>query len=208
MLERPEPAEGGLPQPAPTPYLQERVSDVERTRVIDDLRHHCGEGTLTLDEFSDRVGQVYDARTRADLALVTRDLPSVSVPPPLESRRKKAVRWTVAVMSGSSRKGRWRPAEHTTAVAVMGGCDLDLRGAEIDGPEVTITAIAVMGRVDIIVPEGIQVEMDGFAFMGSKEARLGHERPIPGAPVVRVRAFALMGGVTVKTRRARPTRVP
>jgi len=36
----------------------------------------------------------------------------------------------------------------------MGGCDMDLRRAEIDGPEVVISAVAFWGGVKITVPEG------------------------------------------------------
>ena len=57
-------------------------------------------------------------------------------------------------MSGHSTKGRWRISGKTNAVAVMGGCDMDLRRAEIDGPEVEITAVAFWGGINIIVPRG------------------------------------------------------
>ena len=75
-------------------------------------------------------------------------------------------------MSGHSTKGRWRISGKTNAVAVMGGCDMDLRRAEIDGPEVEITAVAFWGGVKIIVPEGFDVELRGFSFMGGRSLRL------------------------------------
>ena len=40
----------------------------------------------------------------------------------------------IAVMSGHDTEGRWRISGQTNAIAVMGGCDLDLRYAEIEGP--------------------------------------------------------------------------
>ena len=57
-----------------------RISDEERTQVVDRLRRHCAEGRITLDEFSDRAGQVYAARTRGELVEVLADLPE-PVPP-------------------------------------------------------------------------------------------------------------------------------
>ena len=39
------------------------------------LRLHCTEGRITLDEFSDRVGNVYNARTAGELDAVVADLP-------------------------------------------------------------------------------------------------------------------------------------
>ena len=54
-----------------------RASDDDRQRVIGDLQRHTAAGRLSLDEFSDRVDTAYSARTLAELAAVTRDLPAV-----------------------------------------------------------------------------------------------------------------------------------
>ena len=108
-------------------------------------------------------------------------------------------------MGGSQRRGRWRLREKTNAVALMGGCVLDLRNAEVEGSEVVINAIAVMGGIEIIVPEGIEVELGGVAIMGGKDARRLKAVPrLPGSPTVRVRAFALWGGVSVRSKPAHP----
>jgi hypothetical protein len=56
-----------------------------------------------------------------------------------------------------------------------------------------------MGGSDIIVPEGVDVRMGGFALMGGNDLELDGPPPPPGAPIVRVRAFSLMGGTDVKT---------
>lgn len=58
-----------------------RASDDDRSRVIAVLQRHTEAGRLTLDEFSDRVADVYAARTLTDLASVTRDLPASPLPP-------------------------------------------------------------------------------------------------------------------------------
>ena len=88
-----------------------RISDAERERVVDVLRHHCAEGRLTLDEFSDRVGGVYEARTSAEIERVLTDLPRPQAPvaagKPV-SRRRAAVRHVWSVFSTSHQHGRWR----------------------------------------------------------------------------------------------------
>jgi hypothetical protein len=61
--------------------LEMRASDEDRQRVIDQLQRHTAAGRLTLDEFTERVGDVYSARTLADLATLTHDLPA-DVPAP------------------------------------------------------------------------------------------------------------------------------
>ena len=103
-------------------------------------------------------------------------------------------------MSGHSTKGRWRISGKTTAVAVMGGCDLDLRRAEIDGPEVEITAVAFWGGIKVIVPEGFDVELRGFSFMGGRSLRLRDVPIVRGSPRIVVRGFAVMGGIDVVSR--------
>lgn len=213
---------GGPPGP--------RLSDEDRERVVEILKTATSEGRLTLDEFSERVGTAYQAVSLGDLPPVLADLPhpfgpdlagliggpagdlAVPVPSPLPDRvgGRKATRWTVSIMGGSQRKGRWRLREKTNAVAIMGGCQLDLRNAEVEGPGIVINAIAVMGGIEIIVPEGIEVELGGIAIMGGKDgSKLKDVAPLPGSPVIRVRAFAFWGGVTVRSRPAhtpRPSR--
>src|SRR5258708_35556454 len=82
----------------------------------------------------------------------------------------------------------------------MGSCKLDRRGAAISAPVTRINAYSVMGSVDVIVPFGVEVELEGIAIMGSKDAKLTGPPPLPGAPVVRVNAFTAMGSVTVRDR--------
>jgi Domain of unknown function (DUF1707)/Cell wall-active antibiotics response 4TMS YvqF len=209
----PTPAEGSVPE--------KRISDADRGRVIDVLKTSCSEGRLTLDEFSERVGATWAALTVSQLSVVLSDLPHpfgpdltgvVAAPGPGLSRSglsratsaAPATRWTVAVLSGSRRKGRWRLRQQTNAIAIMGGCELDLRRAEVEGPEVIINAFALMGGIDIIVPEGIEVELSGIGVMGGKEARISDVPILPGSPIVRVRALALMGEVTVRSRSLDP----
>jgi class 3 adenylate cyclase len=55
---------------------EQRVSDAERERVAERLRHDYGAGRLTEEELSERVEAVYRARTASDLATLTADLPS------------------------------------------------------------------------------------------------------------------------------------
>src|SRR5271154_4847079 len=188
--------------------LTERVADADRDRTVTQLREHVVEGRLTLDEFSERVGLALQARTRGDLVAVMADLPdnararsTQSLPEPAgTSPPRKRGRWHVAVMSGHSTKGRWRISGKTNAVAVMGGCDMDLRRAELDGPEIQITAVAFWGGVDIIVPEGFDVELRGFSFMGGRDLKLRDVPIVRGSPRIVVRGFAVMGGIDVKSR--------
>ena len=85
----------------------------------------------------------------------------------------------------------------------MGGCRLDLREAEIQGARLDITAVAMMGSVKIIVPEGVAVDVGGLSIMGRKRVRVRDLPARPGTPVIHVRALGLMGGIEVASRRSR-----
>ena len=170
-----------------------RSSDAEREQAFERLSEHAAAGRLTLQELEDRVERVYAAKTRSELEVLTGDLPEIASRAPARA----ATRWVVAVMGGSDRKGRWRVSERVNAVAVMGGGSLDVRGVQLAGNELTIVAVAVMGGIDVYVPDTVEVQVDDVAVMGGNDQR-GSKRPArPGAPVVRVKAYSVMGGVDV-----------
>jgi Domain of unknown function (DUF1707) len=52
-----------------------RASDAEREAVAAAVRDHAAAGRLDADELEDRLGRVYGARLRADLAPIVADLP-------------------------------------------------------------------------------------------------------------------------------------
>src|SRR4051812_14870292 len=178
-----------------------RVSDADRETAVAHLRVAGGEGRLTLEELAERVELADAARTRRDLEALTADLPHATG----TSVAQKPRGWIVAIMGGAARKGRWRPPRWTNVVALMGGAELDLREAELAG-DVNILAVAVMGGVGITVPEAVSVELSGFALMGANGGPSDKLLPPPGAPAIRVRAFALMGGVAVERKKPRRPR--
>lgn len=59
-----------------------RISDVDRERVQDQLRHAQAAGQLDIPEFDERTKGVWAARTRGELARVTADLPELPPPAP------------------------------------------------------------------------------------------------------------------------------
>jgi Domain of unknown function (DUF1707)/Cell wall-active antibiotics response 4TMS YvqF len=179
---------------APTPAV--RASDSEREAVVARLRTAAGEGRLALDELAERLDRAFAAVTRADLEPLTADLPAESAPvlPSGNARR-----WIVGIMGGGKHAGRWRIASRCTVINLMGGADLDLTNAVVEGPETEIRVFSLMGGSDIRVPDGVHVELSGFAFMGGNDLKLkGRPESPPGAPMVRVRAYSVMGGTDVK----------
>jgi hypothetical protein len=177
-----------------------RASDADRELAVATLRDGAEHGRLSFDELAQRTELAYQATTSAELERLVADLPARESSAPLPVRTRKRRRWSIAIMGACERRGRWRPASHGVAVALMGGVKLDLRDATIDTDELSITAFSLMGGVEVIVPEGVDVELGGFAIMGANENRTGLAPIRPGTPVVHVRGFSLMGAVEVKAR--------
>lgn len=171
-----------------------RVSDDERHRIVELLGDHASAGRITLAELEDRVGRAYAATTRGELAVLTSDLPALDEP---SAPRRKASRWFFAVMGGSTRRGNRRLSGRINVVAIMGGDDIDLREAQIEGGELVVNVFALMGGPDIYLPDSVEVEISGAAIMGGNDEHGSTREPRPGAPVIRIRSFAIMGGTDV-----------
>lgn len=203
MAGLPDRPDAGPPQRPDAGQL--RVSDADRHRVAELLREAAGEGRLDLDELDERLAAAYAAKTYADLVPITADLPAHphAGPPagPVRSGLPATVTHdsSLAIMSETKRVGPWLvPAEHRAA-AFMGGVKLDLREATFAAPETVIVANAVMGAVDVVVDPYTHVVVEGVGIMGEfSQARDKVPAQItPDSPVVRVKGFALMAGVTV-----------
>ncbi|MFI1829990.1 DUF1707 domain-containing protein [Streptomyces sp. NPDC020412] len=203
-----------------------RASDSERERIAERLRDAVAEGRLTMEEFNDRLDAAYRARTHGELEPLVSDLPapgttieSPATAPAATSSGDRPVRWAdrigglatskfaFAVWGGFSRRGRWTAPRSFNAYAVMGGGELDLREAHFEDREVVIRCFAVMGGIDVIVPPELNVEVNGFGFMGGfDESGSDEALPDPAAPRVRITGFALMGGIDVRRKRTKAER--
>jgi hypothetical protein len=177
------------------------VSDAERDATLKILGDHAAVGRLSLDELEDRADRALTCRTRGELTALTSDLPNDTALGSSEASAlvevHRPVRRTVAIMGGASRRGPFRAVRSLSAIAVMGGDNIDLRECVIDGAELSIKVFSVMGAVNIYVPETMEVELGGFSIAGANRERGGHRRHQAKAPVIRVRGFNLIGGTTV-----------
>jgi Domain of unknown function (DUF1707)/Cell wall-active antibiotics response 4TMS YvqF len=199
----------------PADHSLMRVSDSDREQAADVLREAAGQGRISLDELDERLESTYAAKTYADLAAVTHDLPpSGRMPVPPVQGLTQAGRiggtprstFSVAIMSGARRAGRWVVPRSYVSVAVMGGIELDLREAQFAEPVVTLHAYTLMGGIQITVPEDVEVDVSGVALMGGFDHNASGPG-VPGAPQVRVLGFALMGGVEVRRKPVKAKRV-
>lgn len=201
-----------------------RASDEDRQRVAAALDHAFTHGQLDYAEFDERTRRVWASTHRDELLIQLGDLfpdPSriidhgLPVPAIVASRQITAQpggdALTFALMGGAERKGNWLCSPTHTAVVVMGGAEIDLRHARLGAQETVITAVAVMGGIEIIVPEDVRVVSDGIGLLGGfgvgnhPSADPEQGRLPADAPVIRIRGLAFMGGVEI-LRKARGAR--
>lgn len=189
-----------------------RISDADRHRVAEVLREAAGDGRIDLTELDERLEATYAARTYADLVPITIDLPthadqvrppagrpSVVVPSgaPTEERH-------VAILSGVDRRGRWTVPASLAVTCLVGGANLDLRQATFAAQEVVITVNAVVGGAEIVVNPRTRVVVEGTGIMGGFSGPSDDDADLDASsPTVRVRGFAIIGGVSV-TRKQMP----
>jgi predicted membrane protein len=101
-----------------------------------------------------------------------------------------------AVLGGVHRGNNSRAFRGGDLTAVMGGCEIDLRQAAIDG-EAVIDVFAMWGGIEIKVPPDWAVSNQAIAIMGGVEDK--SQATSDARQRLVVRGFVVMGGVEIKT---------
>jgi len=179
-----------------------RASDQDRDQATERLQTAFAEGRLDDAEFDRRMRAALTAVTRPELDQLSADLPGPAPhrrPGPAPTGGKFAIAYKNSIRRG----GRWRVAPRFTPVVYKGDGWIDLRAAELSGPLTSIRAIAYKSRIDILVPPGVRVELDGFGVSKGWSAEEEWESQLPpDAPVVQVRGVAYKGTIEIRTRPA------
>ncbi len=167
--------------------------------MVELLTQAAGDGRLTLSEHAERAERAYAARTLGELSALTADLAAPAAQPiRIDNRRSVA-----AVFGKERRDGRWVVPDSLVVTAIFGEVVLDLREALLQARRITLLATVIGGTVELIIPEGVAVEMTGTSVLGRRFTGSGVP-PAPGVPVIEVRAMALAGRIkTVVPRRSR-----
>lgn len=197
-----EPASPSQPVPGRPPAI--RVSDRDRDAVAHRLQEAFAEGRLGDEEFDQRMRAALTARLSTDLEPLTQDLPAIAERPatvaPVVAGRKPG-RFAIAYKGSIRRGGRWRVPERFSTVVYKGSGRIDLRAAELAGPVTTIVAVAYKSHIDVLVPLGVRVDLEGFGISKSWSAEEELESRLPAdAPVVHVRGIGYKGTVDVATK--------
>jgi hypothetical protein len=97
-----------------------------------------------------------------------------------------------------ARRGRWKVKPRTIVTALIGGAEIDLSQALISEYDVTLKVRSIIGRVEIVVPKGVRVEVKASSPIGGRDINL--DDVAPEWPVIRLSAYSFVGGVEVKSK--------
>jgi hypothetical protein len=192
----------------PVPRGELRVSYEDRDRVAEELRVAAGDGRLTAEELDERLEVALTARTYAELASVTRDLPSAAGTVLGAPAPKDLVRIDCH-SSSVERTGSWLVPRRMEVRVKSGTVTLDFTEAVITQPLLPIDADVGAGALRLVTKPGIVVDMDDVTVRSGKlEVRAPWG---PDASVLRIQVSGKVGSgqITARPRRTpRPPRPP
>ena len=120
-------------------------------------------------------------------------------PPPAPATKSTGRRWIVSIFGDITQAGTWPPRPVTSPFALFGDIDLDLRHASIPVGGLVINAIAPFGNIEVLVPDGAEVDVGGFTLFGSKKVAVDGSAEVESVAHVRVRGFTLFGTLKVRS---------
>jgi hypothetical protein len=176
---------------------------MDRDSVVELLRVAAGDGRLTPEELDERLEAALTARTYAELAILTTDLPVVPGQAAALAAPEGKGLVRINCGSGSARRdGPWIVPQRMEVDVTSGSVHLDLTKAIITAPVLTIDADVRSGSLVIVTRPGIEVDADDVAVRsGSVRVRTPRGPQVPA--ILRVQ---VSGKVTSGSLQARPPR--
>ena len=106
----------------------------------------------------------------------------------------------VAILGGFKRRITSKHFKGGSVLSVMGGFQIDLRQADMEGDSATIEAMSFMGGGEIKVPEAWLVSMEGISLFGAFVDETDQQpATVPGTQKrLIMKGMSLMGGIVVK----------
>ncbi|GAA1761768.1 hypothetical protein GCM10009834_19280 [Streptomonospora arabica] len=190
-----------------------RASDDDRDEVARLLRDAVAEGRITLDELHERLDLTYRARTYADLAPITADLPVAGVAPPAPVPAPRVGAGAPAPTGPSTplvirstagtvvRNGNWRVPQRVEIGNPYGDTRLDFSEANLLVDTVDIVLHGPWGFIKIILPDAATaVAAVDTSWFGSCDSAVP-DIPAPPAPHFRITGSLKGGALRVRYRR-------
>lgn len=142
-------------------------------------------------ELNEGVGQGAIARQDSQ-ALARR--PVVSLDTVADERR------IITFLGEHEQRGAWTPARRNKMITVLGSGTLDMRDARLAPGVTEIDVRCALAELTIIVPPGLQVEVECTSILSSVEHDERFGDFDPSAPSIRVTGLALLSSIEIKER--------
>lgn len=142
---------------------QLRASHEDRDSVVEQLRVAAGDGRLTSDELDERLELALTARTYAELARLTADLPATGATGLAAAGPRPEPKDLVRIQCGSGnavREGSWLVPRTMETNITSGNVRLDFTQAVISGRTLRIDADIRSGNLLLITKPGVVVDTD------------------------------------------------
>ena len=179
----------------PTQQPQVRISDADREAAVARLEQALGEGRITVDEFRQRAEAAYAAVRTGELEPLLADLPAK--PSDLELVGSRPPERLVNVM-GDIKLDGGAPVPRRAGTG-LGDIRIDLRDLRTDADVVELDLFSGLGDIEVIVPEGVDAQLEGWTVLGNRKIDLAPVPRLAGTPRVVVRAHAIFGDLTLRS---------
>ena len=192
------PTSAGLPDVSgkqtklPAPEVREAAIQLLSTAFAEDY--------LSAEEFERRVTEVYKAASESAVAAVTADLPAATESKQVGPARAVSAKLS-SVLSSVERGGRLVVPAELQLRSTLGNIVLDLRQAQLQEGVTEIRVRAIMGNIELLLPEDLRVECRGRAFAGRfahRAVEVPTAREQGSARVVVLTGWSVFGRVEVR----------
>ncbi len=188
------------------------VSSEQREAAVKTLSAAFASDAIPVDEFERRVADVYKAASLSALRKITEDLPAPEgtteiredsvAPVPIVSATgvvRRDHQNVESFLSSVERNVQGPMPEQLNLRSVVGSLELDLRGADFPPGVTEIRVEAILGNIEIELPDYVSVEHEGRAILGAFSVRgRSRGRRREERPVVRITGRSILGNVEVE----------
>jgi hypothetical protein len=170
------------------------IGDELRSNAVDVLGAMLADDRLELEDYERAVHHVLGARSETELDEVLRSLPSPVTMTPADRRLDQPLK--IRGGTGRLRLDRpWQLARQTSVRGELGSVMIDLTQAQFDECTIDLSVYTGWGTITIVVPPGVGIQL--LRTHGTVTSSIA--APLPGFPLVRLRAQTNIGRIRLRT---------
>jgi hypothetical protein len=179
-----------------------------REQAIQGLSDSFVADLIGVEAFEERLARVHAASTIAAIDAVVADLAPLPAGAPTAALVPLAVDPALAappkrlrsLFGNVERRGGWAVPAQVQVTVTFGNAQLDFRDARFTAAVTEIDARVVFGNLEVIVPPQLAVDCEASSVLGNVESHGAGAVGDPDRPLLRIRGYAVMGNIEVRTR--------